>query len=95
MEAFLPDSPASSASLMAERLPFDIVRALVSARQAATPTAHALAEAVPVSTGAIRQDSGEALMVALTGHGDAMTGGARFAACSIGRVAGSAQEVSA
>lgn len=93
MKTFRPDSLAAQASQMAERLPFDLLRTLVSARQAATPTAHALAGAAPAA-GASSGESGDALMVALTGHGDAMAGGARFAACSIGRVSASIQEVS-
>lgn len=94
MEAFRPVSLAADASQLAERLPFDLLRTLVATRQAATPTVHALAGAAPLA-GMVRGDPADALLLVLTGHGDAMAGGARFAACSIGRVTASVQEVSA
>lgn len=98
MEAFRQPLSATLSPGPAERLPFDIVRTLVAARQAATPTAHMLAgRAVPAATE--RGDPGDALLLMMLGAaGGADTSraaGARFATCSIGRVAASIQEVSA
>lgn len=98
MENFRPDSTGPMPGDAAERLPFDIVRAVIAARQSATPTARALAE---VSEAHMRQAETALPLLLLSGHhrdgeGHGADGhGARFADCSVGRVQATAQEVSA
>lgn len=95
MENFRPDSAGPIPGDAAERLPFDIVRMVIAARQAATPTARAVAGVVDAGT--IQADAATPLHL-LSGHqGDAGDDGhgARFALCSVGRVVATSQEVSA
>ncbi len=98
MEAFRPPFAAEILPDSVERLPFDIVRTLAAARQAATPTAHLLAgRGAPRATET--HDPADGLMRLMLGARFADAGdplhGARFAACTIGRVTASTQEVSA
>lgn len=103
MENFRPDSAGPTPGDAAERLPFDIVRAVIAARQSATPTARALAE---VSDAHVRHAEAALPLLLLSGHhrdgegheGEGQGGGglgARFADCSVGRVQATVQEVSA
>ncbi len=98
MEAFRPPFAAEIQPDSVERLPFDLLRALVVARQAATPTAHLLAGrgyAQPVEANA-DDDALLRMMLHSRFAGDeGASHGARFAACSIGRILVSTQEVSA
>ena len=98
MEAFLPHQAFATPPLPVERLMFDIVRASIEARQAATPTARQMTR-LDQADAAVSDESADARLHLLLGHRPATAGeavsAARFADCSIGRVLCTAGEVSA
>ncbi len=98
MEAFLPHQAFATPPSPVERLMFDILRASMVARQAATPTARQMT--LPDTGEAVAAaESADGRVSLLLGHRPESFGGsagtARFADCSIGRVLCTTGEVSA
>jgi hypothetical protein len=98
MESFRPPLEAMRLPDSVERLPFDIVRALVGARQAATPTAHVCA-GLAIEDKFVPDESALGLLRFVHApRSDAMASAeanARFAICSVGRVVCTDRGVSA
>ena len=80
MNQLIPNQMGDSATHSVERVGFDVLRAIVSARQAGSATVRALSQAqsvaAPNGTPSAAQDASMALLSGRKDHGGAMMGGA-------------------